>query len=274
MSMRKNIWMAVLTIITVCCVIGGTFYRTGIWGFKGGFHFGEDKMTNASTDLEAFRAIDVDADMMDLSVEVGDRFYLDGKYTDRLKFEYEVKDGVLYIEERNPRKAFLGGIRSENCNVTLTVPKDAAMDSMEIKLAMGNVNVDGIISMDCKALTNMGNCIFENCSLGEADIDTNMGEIRIKDTQLGEADIDNDMGTIKMERCIFQDLNVDNSMGDISIDANQSLDNYQIELKADMGEVRVNGQSEGTKYRQSGNTGKLEASTSMGSVRLDVTIQP
>jgi hypothetical protein len=267
--MRKNIWMAILTIITACCVIGGTFYHIGIWGFKGGFHFGEDRMTSVSTDLEAFCAIDVDADMMDLSVEVEDHFYLNGRYTDRLKFEYEVKDGVLYIKERNPRKAFWGGARSENCNITLTVPKNVAMDSMEIKLAMGNVNVEGITSINCEALTNMGNCTFEKCSFGEADIDTNMGEIIIKGTQLGEADIDNDMGTIKMERCIFQDLNVDNSMGDIFIDANQSLDNCQIELKADMGEVRVNGQSEGTKYRQSGNAGKLEASTSMGSVRLD-----
>lgn len=269
MSIRKNIWMAVLTVITVCCVIGGTFYHAGIFGLQDRFHFRDDKTINVSTDLEAFCAIDVDADMMDLSIEKGDRFYIDGKYTDVLQFEYEVKDKTLYIKGKTVRKAFLRGNGNYKCNITLTVPENTTMDSMEIKLAMGNINVENITSIDCKALTNMGNCIFEKCSFGEADIDTNMGEITIKDTDLGESEIDNNMGSIKMERCIFQDLDVDNSMGEISIDINQNIDEYQIDLKAEMGDVRVNGQSEGTKYRQSGNNGKLTASTSMGSVTLD-----
>ncbi len=268
MSIRKNIWMAILTIITICCVIGGTFYHTGIFEVNGGFRFGEDRMTSVSADLETFHAINVDADMMDLSIEEGDNFYLHGKYTDRLKFEYEVKDGVLFLKGRNPRKIFWGGVRGENCNITLTVPKNTVMDRIEIKLAMGNADLENIASIDCEVLNNMGNCIFEKCSFDKADIDTNMGEVRIKDTHLGDAEINNDMGTIQIERCTFQDLNVDNSMGDISIDAKQSLDQYEIKLNAEMGNVRVNGENEGTKYRQSGNAGRLEANTSMGSVRL------
>ncbi|HBV84848.1 MAG: DUF4097 family beta strand repeat-containing protein [Lachnospiraceae bacterium] len=269
MSIRKNIWMAILTIITVCCVIGGTLYHAGIFQVKGGFRFGEDRMTSASAGLETFHAINVDADMMDLSIEEGDNFYLHGKYTDRLKFEYEVKDGVLFLKERNPRKIFWGGVRGENCNITLTIPQNTVMDRIEIKLAMGNADLENIASIDCEVLNNMGNCTFEKCSFDKADIDTNMGEITIKDTDLGKADVDNDMGTIQIERCIFEVLNADNSMGDISIEANQNLDKYQIELGAEMGNVKVNGESEGTRYRQSGNAGTLEASTSMGSVRLD-----
>lgn len=269
MSIRKNIWMAILTLITVCCVIGGTFYHAGMFDLKKGFRLGEDRMTSTSVDLETFHAINVDADMMSLSIEEGDRFYLHGKCTDRLKVEYEIKDGILFLKERNPRKAFWGGVRNESCNMTLTIPKNTEMDSVEIKLAMGNADLENIASIECEAQTNMGNCTLEKCSFNKADIDTNMGEITIKNTDLGKADIDNDMGSIRIKNCIFQDLNVDNSMGEILIEANQSLDNYQIELEAAMGDVQVNGQSEGTKYRQSGNAGTLEASTSMGSVRLD-----
>lgn len=269
MSMRKNIWMAILTVITVCCVIGGTFYHRGMFGLQDRFPFRDDKTIRVSTDLEAFCAINVDADMVDLSIKKGNHFYIDGKYTDRLKLEYEIKDKTLYVKQKTVRKAFWGGIRNESCNITLTVPENSVMDSLDIKLAMGNVKVDGITSRNCEAVTNMGGCTFENCSFDESDIDTNMGEITIKDTALGKAEIDNAMGSIEIERCTFQDLNADNSMGEISINVDQNLDNYQIDLKAEMGDVRVNGQSEGTKYHQSGNAGKLEASTSMGSVRLD-----
>lgn len=95
-----------------------------------------------------------------------------------------------------------------------------------------------------------------------------MGEIIVKDTELGESEVDNDMGSIQIEGCTFQNLSADNAMGDTSINVNQNLDNFEIELETEMGEVRVNDQNEGTKYRQSGDAGKLEASASMGNIRL------
>ena len=152
--------------------------------------------------------------------------------------------------------------------MTLIVPEETAMKNMDLKVAMGNISVEGITSSDCDALTNMGSCTFKKCSFDKSDLRTNMGDITIKDTALGEAEVDNDMGSIQIESCTFLNLNADNAMGDTSIDVSQNLDNFQIELEAGMGEVRVNGQDEGRKYRQSGNAGKLEASTSMGSVRL------
>ncbi len=268
MSMKKNIWMTILTIITVCCVVGGTFHYVGSFGFRGGFHFGEDSLTSASSDLDAFDAIYVDADMIDLSIESGNNFYLHSEYTDSIKFEYEVKDSALYIKQKTPKKAWWGGMRNQQCRMTLTVPEETAMKNMDLKVAMGNISVEGITSSDCDALTKMGSCTFKKCSFDKSDLRTNMGDITIKDTALGEAEVDNDMGSIQIESCTFLNLNAENAMGDTSIDVSQNLDNFQIELEAGMGEVRVNGQDEGRKYRQSGNAGKLEASTSMGSVRL------
>ena len=268
MSMKKSIWMTGLTIITACCVVGGTFHYYGIFGFRDGFRFGAGRMASADSDLDAFDAIRVDADTMDLTIETGERFFLSSQYTDTLKLEYEVKDGTLSVKERTPKRALWGGLRSEQCSMTLTIPEGTELNFMDIKIAMGNISAEKITSKDCDALTNMGNCIFKKCSFDEADIDTNMGEITIKDTYLGEAEVDNDMGAIKVEDCTFQNLDVDNAMGDTVIDADQNLDDYQIGLEAGMVEVRVNGQGEGTKYRQSGSAGKLEASTSMGSVRL------
>lgn len=269
MSVKKNIWMTILTIITVCCVVGGTFHYCGIFNIRGGFRVGGDRMTSASSDLDAFESINVDADLMDLSIETGKNFYLHSEYTDSIKLEYEIKDKTLHIKEKMPQKGWWGGMRNQQCCMTLTVPEGTAIKNMDVRVAMGNISVEGMISSDCDALTNMGSCTFTNCNFGSSDLRTNMGEITIKDTDLCDAEVDNDMGSIKIESCTFQNLNVDNAMGDTSIDVKQNLDDFQIELEAGMGEVSVNGQNEGTKYHQSGNAGKLEASTSMGSVRLN-----
>lgn len=268
MSMKKNIWMTVLTIITVCCVVGGTFHYYGIFSLRGGFRFGDDRITRASSDLDAFDAIYVDADMIDLSIETGKKFYLHGEYTDTLKLEYEVKDHALHIKQKMPKRAWWGGMRNERCDMTLTVPEEAEMKNMEIKVSMGSISVEGITASDCDALTNMGSFTFKKCSFDESTLNTSMGEITVKDTELGESEVDNDMGSIQIEGCTFQNLSADNAMGDTSINVNQNLDNFGIELETEMGAVRVNDQNEGTKYRQSGDAGKLEASASMGNIRL------
>lgn len=41
MSMKKSIWMTVLTIITVCCVIGGTVHYYGILDSGTAFSLGQ-----------------------------------------------------------------------------------------------------------------------------------------------------------------------------------------------------------------------------------------
>lgn len=157
--------MTVLTIITVCCVVGGTFHYYGIFSLRGGFRFGDDRITRASSDLDAFDAIYVDADMIDLSIETGKKFYLHGEYTDTLKLEYEVKDHALHIKQKMPKRAWWGGMRNERCDMTLTVPEEAEMKNMEIKVSMGSISVEGITASACDALTNMGSFTFKNAAL-------------------------------------------------------------------------------------------------------------
>lgn len=269
MRMKKNIWIALLSVITVCCVIGGTFYHSGLFRYGEGFRFVDARTTSTSEDLDAFAVIDLDADMMSLTIEEGDHFYLYCQYTDRLEFSYEVKDGTLFVRERNPRT--INGLRGERCDLTLTVPEGTVLDSVDIRTAMGDVTMDKIAVSDCEALTSMGSCIFKKCSFDRTDICTNMGEITLRDTQLGDAELNNHMGSVEAESCTFSSLTVLNAMGDVLIDAQQNLDAYEIDLEASMGSVHVNGEHEGTKYRQKGDAGTLKATLSMGTVSLNYT---
>ena len=85
MSMKKNIWMTVLTIITVCCVVGGTFHYYGIFSLRGGFRFGDDRITRASSDLDAFDAIYVDAGMVCFSIWMGKKIFFHRGYNSKIK---------------------------------------------------------------------------------------------------------------------------------------------------------------------------------------------
>lgn len=46
--MKRNVWIAMITIVTVCCVIGGTFHH--IFGHGTGF-FGRGGIENMESGL-------------------------------------------------------------------------------------------------------------------------------------------------------------------------------------------------------------------------------
>lgn len=263
-SMKRNVWILMITIVTICCVVGGTFYH--IFRFGTGF-FGRGETKDMSVDLEAFHALNVDANWMDVTVTAGERFYLSCEYTDGLEPLYELRNGTLTIKQRTYR-SYRWGVNNMHCNLTLTIPDQAAMDKLDVHTALGNVRLEGISGAECEIQSNMGNCELKKCSFDKSDLVTNMGEISASDTGLGEAEVNNDMGEVNIDDCTFAELDITAAMGSVSVDAAQVLDGYEMDLEADLGSVHVNNRDEGTKYHQSGDVGKLSVSTSMGSVEV------
>lgn len=256
--MRRSVWIALITVVTVCCVAGGTFYHV--------FRFGSGKVNDVSTGLEDFDAVSVDASLMEVTVTAGERFYLSGEYTDGLEPVYEIKNGTLTIRQRAYRNNW--GVNNARCSLTLTIPEQAAMDVVDVHTALGNIRLEGILASKCELQSNLGNCVIKKCSFGESDFTTNLGEITVSDTDLGKSEVNNDMGEVDIDDCTFADLDITAAMGGVSVDSAQTLDGYEMELEADLGSVHVNSRNEGTKYHQSGNAGELEVSTNMGSIRV------
>lgn len=260
--MKRSVWITIITIITVCCVIGGTVYHVFRYGIG---LFGHGGTENTSLELEAFDVVKVDANLMDVTITAGEHFYLSCDYSDGLEPVYEVKDGTLTIKQRAYSR---WGVSNVECSLSLTIPAQEVMDSVDVHTALGNVNLEGISALECELLSNLGNCTLKKCSLVETDLTTNLGEISVSNTSLGEAEVNNDMGEIALDDCTFGNMSITAAMGSVTVDAAQALDGYDMELESDMGSVRVNNRSEGTKYHQSGKDGELEIETNMGSIEL------
>ena len=259
--MKRSVWITIITIITICCVIGGTFYHV----FRHGIGlFGHGGTENISLEPEAFDMIKVDVNLMDVTILAGEQFYLNCEYSDGLEPVYEVKNKTLTIKQRAYSSKW--GVNNAHCSLSLTIPTQ--MNSIDVHTALGNINLEGISASECSLLSNLGNCTLKKCSFVESDLTTNLGEISVRDTSLGRAKVKNDMGEISLDTCTFGDLGITASMGSVSVDAAQDLDGYDMELEADLGSVHVNNSNEGTKYHQKGDAGELEIDTSMGSIRV------
>lgn len=262
--MKRTVWMALIAMITICCVIGGTMYH--MFGYGNGF-WGRGQTENMGVDLEAFDVLELDVNLMDVTVTSGEHFYLSCEYTDGLEPVYEVKNGTLTVKQRT-NWSYKWGVNNTQCSLTLTVPERVTMDALDLRTALGNIRLEGISASECVLQSNMGDCVLKKCSFDKSDLMTSMGEILVSSTGLGEAEVDNSMGEIDVDECTFAGLDITAAMGSVSVSAAQPLDGYDMELEADLGSVHVNNRSQGTQYHQSGDAGKIEINTNMGSIRL------
>lgn len=265
----KNIYMTVITIITVCCVVCGTLYHVGGFWAELPF-FGSRKTADMGVDLEEFNSIDFDMDWASVSVVAGDKFALSCEYTEGMEPVYKVENnGTLSIRQKQKRATRWFGMGGEQCSVTLTVPEKTALDNVKIETAFGDIEIDGITASKCEAQADMGKCVVKNSSFDKTDAYTNMGDVSLDDSALGMAEAGSDMGEIKVRDCTFSGLDAETSMGGVTVSTAQELDGYEMALETSMGDVSVNGDDEGTKYKQKGKDGSIKLTSDMGSVRLD-----
>lgn len=67
-------------------------------------------------------------------------------------------------------------------DLTITVPRDTILESLEIEAASAEVIIHGLTIDEVSLDTASGKCELDGCRIGELDVDTASGDIRFKGT--------------------------------------------------------------------------------------------
>ena len=257
--MKKNVYLTILTIITVFCIIFGSVYHILGWGFS--FldvlfdlpHFSFDKDSagplsdSGEIELDDFTSIDADVYVMDLTIESADRASISFSGHSKLKPKYEVKNGTLFLTQNNFRNMW----GSKKCSVTITVPEDQYCDRFDIQMDVGNIDI-----MDTDGET--------------LELSADVGDIDITGCSFHNMDIQSDVGDIDVDNCDFLAVNIDCSVGDICVNSAAGLSDYYIDLSTSFGDVEYNGREYHRSYSQNGSVNGQEVviSNDTGDVEL------
>lgn len=256
--MKKNVYLTILTVVTVLCIIGGSCYHIVGWGLNvlsDVFSFWKSDKEEAgpvvdsdSGELGDFTSISVDADIMSLTVVPGDSAAISYKGNEKLAPKYEIDGDALVITQTGKVNSFWG---SKKCNVTLTVPEAACFRSIEIYSAVGDIDLSGL--------------------QGEfLSLDADVGDIDVDGCRFTDIEITASVGDVDMEDCTFTTLAIDADVGDIDVDSAADLSEYEISLDTDMGEVCVNDRDYRKSYEQDGTSaGQVTITNSMGDISLE-----
>ena len=250
--MKKTIFLIILGIVTVGCIIYGTVYHVG-GGFrhlkhsgifvsddgnedgKFSFHFDFDtdeetnNEHNLNQKLEAFSKIKIDSSIMEIRIEEGKDFYISSNWN-RDWLRPEVSvNNGVLNVIQKSNRKNKAG--TNNCRLTLTVPAGSKFEFLKINSNVGEIKIRKIDAEDI-------------------DIDLNVGEISLRDVN-------------------FENVTIDNNVGEVSLYTDASLDDYDISLSTDVGDVNVEGNRFKHSYNHKGNSrNQIKIDTNVGEINV------
>lgn len=145
-----------------------------------------------------------------------------------------------------------------------------SVDDMDLELSIGDLSAKAVRSREFSADMAMGNIQLEQLQANEADFALSMGSLAIDSAAVQELDAEMDMGDLKIARLEgLREAELELSAGDLTLGLADAADSCRTNARCALGEVTVNGQSQGTRYQTSSGSAALSVQCSLGDIRLN-----
>lgn len=238
--MKKNILIIVLGVITLACIFYGTYRNL----FRGRIRWFDDEgnlimssedsnkplgKESFSEELKDFSKIKIDVTIASIGIKEGSSFRIEATYN-RENLKPEFEiKGDTLEIFQNKKRSSVG---DNSCRVIVTVPAGTYFDSVRINSNVGDIEFAGIKGKDLST-------------------DVNVGEITGREID-------------------FEDINFNSNVGEINLRlADGNIDDYDIELSADVGSVSVAGRSYKKSYNSIGKGGRrIRIDTNVGEIKV------
>jgi len=166
--------------------------------------------------------------------------------------------------------------------------KNLDLNQLSISLSTGSVSLVNLnIIHDLVADTNTGDINLTTVTAASVELDSNTGEIDIEELSadslfascdtgriaiessiiLGEIILDSSTGSIEINSTTADGFDINSSTGDVSISV-ASLELYRLDLKTDVGVVRVDGINQGTTHITTTGSILIKVRVSTGAISI------
>ncbi|MBQ9061204.1 MAG: DUF4097 family beta strand repeat protein [Eubacterium sp.] len=268
--MKKNIYLTVITLITIGCIIGGMLYHTG--GLPG---LRPDKSITRKTETifqedGAVTAVSLDSEVMDVRFRTGEKLEIAYGGNEKLKPEISLQDGTLTITQRGKvRSRFnLFGFGKNGARLDVTIPSGTKLENFTSQIDACDMEIAQLAIADVKIHGNIGDIKVAGTAFDRTDISLNTGDLEVEDASLGTGTIGMNTGDTDVKNCTFEELLVTGDVGDIDVVLAGDRSTYAINLSTDMGEVEIFDRDEGRSFSQEGSGPSLTVENNVGDIEV------
>lgn len=194
-----------------------------------GFGFKTSKTETKTEEyaFDSFADIDADVDVCEIKLVQGKGYAVTVARKNYPKVNVDVKGDRLVIADAKNSLS----VGSASCEVTITVPKDAQLKSVDLESSVGSISAEGISAATIKAIADVGEVDIDSCTADAFTLSSNVGSIGLH----GVAD----------------------------------LNDASIEARVDVGSIVVDGTEHSGSFSQPGTGTKIEATADCGSILID-----
>ncbi len=185
----------------------------------------------------------------------------------KLKPEITFENGKL-VATQKIQKSF--SFRSYNSpKLTITIGTDVNLDSLEMNINAGDINMKNVKGDYLFGDFNAGNIIIKDCTFRKADIDADAGNIQIDDSDFKELKIGTNAGNVQIEDTDLVDVEVESNFGNVEIKGLDDVNAYDIECEVDAGSIQVGRSSSGRHYSSKGaGAGSIKVEVDAGNIEI------
>ncbi len=192
----------------------------------------------------------------------------------KLKYSlsFEVKNDELYIREISDRKVDINidvppfGNLFKGNKLILMVPEKITGN---INQELGSFKAANVTLEDLNYKTEMGSIDLIQVKAVNSKLETNMGSFDIKDSICENLNLETEMGSIDYSGTLLGTNDFSTTMGSLELELEQKRNDISLNLKTEMGEIKVDGEKGSIKEDKISKKAYLNAETEMGSIDID-----
>lgn len=197
----------------------------------------------------------------------GDTISLEGHNVSRI--QCYVKDGALRLRDVGRKKeVFKNGERK----LVLTVPEGAAWETAELSAGLGNISADRLEAGEVSLESDLGSIEIGELNAGWLEADTDLGSILVEEFDGKDVCATSDLGSVELSGSVSGNVTASTDMGSILMTLAEEEDDFNYEIKTDMGNITVGDRDysglDREKTVENGSDRKMKLESSMGSIEI------
>lgn len=276
----KKVYLVIIFVIAfICIIVGSVFHFTKKFSFIKNAIKSEVKAfdidslgdeVEKSWEFININKLKIDACVSKLVIEEGDSFRVD--YEGREKYMPNVTEesgNVLHVKQPKISTVGINNV-SIDCRINITVPKGTELDKIDIESNVGDVKLLSLTSDSIIIKADVGSTTLEECSADEIKVSAAVGNVSVIECSVDRLETDAEVGETFIKKCTFNELKADGEVGAVDVELTDSIEDYECEIGASLGGVRVDGRNEGKKYnvRNSGASKYIDINAQIGGVDI------
>lgn len=243
---------------------------------KTGFHVpAQSEPITENIPLETFTSIDAQIEFGDVTIISSDENKIKIVRNDNFKVHHHIENGKLTITDENTKKGFnleigIGITNFQSPSITIYVPKDIKLQSINIVTEFGDTNIKGLDTDNLLISSEHGDTTIKQLQSASTQITHGFGDIELLQFTSNELFIESEHGDVDIEGLLLGSSVIQTYFGDADLQLQNSKFDLSYTLSTDFGDVSINRKEKGndsTLFSKSNN--QLEVNAEHGDIDLE-----